>query len=215
MTMSIDDQIHRHYRDQIAAVLEALCVKYPTAFQMRQSQRVPLKADVIDDLRQRWQELGNSVTVDGLIRAVNFYCASIGYLASLRPGASRVDLAGGPTGIVTEEEAMVAKAEKKAAWARQAEAKRQQEWNAQVDAVDLAQWFDVSQPINQDDLEDVVSQMMLYAVRDGLDPDDDGCRREYQKMRLAVKRHNARMRQKQDELQAAVNDELIDSAAGG
>jgi sRNA-binding protein len=213
MTLSVDDQIRRHYRDQIAAVLEALCVKYPNAFQMRQSQRVPLKADIINDLRQRWRELGD-VTVDGLIRAVNFYCASIGYLDSLRPGASRVDLAGSPAGVVTGEEAMAAKAEKKAAWTRQAEAKRQEQWNAQVDAVDLAQWFDVSQPINRDDLEAAVSQMMLDAVKDGLDPDDDGCRREYRKMRLAVKRHNARMRQ-EDELQAAVNNELIDSAAGG
>jgi hypothetical protein len=171
-------QIRQHYRDQISSVIAALAEAYPAAFQVRQSHRVPLKADILDDLRQQRRELGD-VTVDGLVRAVHHYQQSFGYLNSLRPGVPRVDLAGEPAGVVTEEEAAVAKAEQKAA-------RERQQWDIEVDAVDLAQWFDLAKPIRDDDLEAVVAQLMY--------PDDDGCRRQYRKVRQAVNRHNARMR---------------------
>jgi hypothetical protein len=54
----------------------------------------------------------------------------------------------------------------------------------------LEQWFDITKPIDQYELNISVDQMRLYAVKDGLDPEHPECKAEYRKMRNAVKQHN-------------------------
>lgn len=57
----------------------------------------------------------------------------------------------------------------------------------------LERWFDVTQKISKSDADVAESQMMLYALKDGLDPDDEGCKKQYRAMRKAVKEHNRKM----------------------
>ncbi|HEX7324281.1 MAG TPA: hypothetical protein VF292_02865 [Rhodanobacteraceae bacterium] len=54
----------------------------------------------------------------------------------------------------------------------------------------LKDWFDISRRINRADVDDAEAQMMLYAIKDGLDPCDRGCKAQYQAMRAAVREHN-------------------------
>jgi len=59
-----------------------------------------------------------------------------------------------------------------------------------VTAFPVDQWFDICKPLKREDVELAEAQMMLYAVKDGLDPECREARQEYRRMRAAVKQHN-------------------------
>lgn len=54
----------------------------------------------------------------------------------------------------------------------------------------LSQWFDLSKKISKADADLAEAQMMLYALKDGLDPDSPECKKQYRAMRKAVRDHN-------------------------
>ena len=56
----------------------------------------------------------------------------------------------------------------------------------------LKQWFDITQPITKSDADLAEAQMMLYALKDDVDPDGPEARAEYRKMRKAVADHNSK-----------------------
>lgn len=60
----------------------------------------------------------------------------------------------------------------------------------------LKQWFDLTKPIPKTDADITEAQMMLYAVKDGLDPDSPDAKKQYREMRAAVKKHNEQFQQK-------------------
>lgn len=59
----------------------------------------------------------------------------------------------------------------------------------------LEQWFDVTKPIPKSDADLTEAQMMLYALKDGIDPDCPEAKRQYREMRKAVKDHNEKFQQ--------------------
>lgn len=63
-------------------------------------------------------------------------------------------------------------------------------------AFSLEQWFDVNKPISEADADLTEVQMILCAVKEGIDPDSPDARRQYREMRKAVKRHNERFERK-------------------
>ncbi len=54
----------------------------------------------------------------------------------------------------------------------------------------LEQWFDITKPIPKADADLTEAQMMLYALKDGMDPDCAEAKQQYREMRKAVKEHN-------------------------
>jgi hypothetical protein len=54
----------------------------------------------------------------------------------------------------------------------------------------LQQWFDITAPIPKEYIEECIDQMMLYAIKDGYDPEHPECKAHYRKMRKSVKKHN-------------------------
>lgn len=58
----------------------------------------------------------------------------------------------------------------------------------------LKDWFDVTKRIDKEDVALTEAQMMLYAVKDGIDPDGPEAKRQYREMRAAVKAHNAKFK---------------------
>jgi hypothetical protein len=54
----------------------------------------------------------------------------------------------------------------------------------------LNQWFDMSKHIEQSDLNLVIDQMRLYALKQGLDPAHPECNVQCNEMRQAVQEHN-------------------------
>jgi hypothetical protein len=58
----------------------------------------------------------------------------------------------------------------------------------------LEQWFDLSKPISKQDADLTEAQMMLYALKDGMDPDCSEAKRQYREMRKAVREHNAKFK---------------------
>jgi len=58
------------------------------------------------------------------------------------------------------------------------------------DSFPLYQWFDLTKKIDKLDADDCEAQMALYAVKEGLDPDNKKCREEFREMHKAVKLHN-------------------------
>lgn len=54
----------------------------------------------------------------------------------------------------------------------------------------LDKWFDLSQKITKADADLAEAQMMLYALKDGLDPDSPECKKQYRAMRKSVRKHN-------------------------
>jgi len=60
----------------------------------------------------------------------------------------------------------------------------------------LEQWFDLNNPIPKADADLTEAQMMLSAVKDGIDPDAPDAKRQYREMRKAVKQHNERFPKK-------------------
>ena len=59
----------------------------------------------------------------------------------------------------------------------------------------LEQWFDITRPIPKEDADLTEAQMMLYALKDGTDPDCAESKRQYREMRRAVKVHNEKFPQ--------------------
>lgn len=55
----------------------------------------------------------------------------------------------------------------------------------------LDDWFDTTKRISKDDADITEAQMVLYAVKSGIDPDGPDAKRQYRQMRAAVKAHNA------------------------
>jgi hypothetical protein len=64
----------------------------------------------------------------------------------------------------------------------------------------LDQWFDLSQPISKEDQRLVEDQMALYVYKDGLDPSGPEWRSEVGRLRIAVKRHNAKFSHSNSEM---------------
>lgn len=58
----------------------------------------------------------------------------------------------------------------------------------------LEQWFNITKRIPKADADLAEAQMMLYALKDGIDPDAPTAKHEYREMRKAVKQHNEQFR---------------------
>lgn len=56
----------------------------------------------------------------------------------------------------------------------------------------LEQWFDVSKKIPKEELELALDQMMLYAYKDGLDPNSKDVKEELRNFKKTVQEHNKR-----------------------
>lgn len=54
----------------------------------------------------------------------------------------------------------------------------------------LEQWFDITKPIPKADADLTEAQMMLYALKGGMDPDCAEAKQQYHEMHKAVKEHN-------------------------
>jgi hypothetical protein len=59
----------------------------------------------------------------------------------------------------------------------------------------LKQWFDLNKPISKSDADLTEAQIMLYLIKDGIDPDSPEAKRQYREMRKAVKQHNKRFQE--------------------
>ena len=62
-----------------------------------------------------------------------------------------------------------------------------------ADSFPLEQWFDTTRRISKEDADLTEAQMLLYAVKSGIDPNGKNARKEYARMRRAVKTHNRRV----------------------
>lgn len=62
------------------------------------------------------------------------------------------------------------------------------------DPFPLDQWFDTTKRISKEDADLTEAQMMLYAVKSGIDPDGPSAKRQYREMRAAVKAHNEKFK---------------------
>ncbi|SRR6266536_3532746 len=82
-------------------IIELLAERFPQAFFINGSQRLPLKIGIFADLAAA--EL--TVSSTQLRTALRVYTNSPGYLSAMCEGEARVDLAGDPAGAVTEQEA--------------------------------------------------------------------------------------------------------------
>jgi hypothetical protein len=60
----------------------------------------------------------------------------------------------------------------------------------------LEQWFDLSKLICKEDADTAESQMILYAIKDDVDPDSIDAKRQYREMYKAVKQHNEKFLKK-------------------
>ena len=57
----------------------------------------------------------------------------------------------------------------------------------------LEQWFDITKPIQKADVDLTEAQMMLYSLKDGIDPDCAEAKRQYREMRKAVREHTEKV----------------------
>jgi ProP effector len=81
--------------------------KFPAAFYVDGfAERRPLKRGVDQDLQKLLAIKRHIIKT-----ALRSYCGSFSYLCAMSAGAVRVDLNGQPAGVVTEEEAAIAKQE--------------------------------------------------------------------------------------------------------
>ena len=60
----------------------------------------------------------------------------------------------------------------------------------------LEQWFDISKRIPKTDRDLCEAQMMLYAVKDNIDPEGPEAQKQINQMKRAVKLHNRKFDQK-------------------
>jgi ProP effector len=87
-------------KSDVDATITELVTAFPAAFTHDPVRVQPLKLGIKDDLYAR-----SGISHRRITAALRSYCNSVNYLAALRPGAVRVDLAGQPTGNVTEAQA--------------------------------------------------------------------------------------------------------------
>jgi ProP effector len=83
------------------AVIKLLSEKFPAAFSCVDRERRPLKIGIHLDILAA---LGDAVTPDELRHALRIYTSNRFYRAQLQVGATRIDLAGAPTGMVTTKQ---------------------------------------------------------------------------------------------------------------
>jgi ProP effector len=91
--------------NNVGALIELLCSKFPRAFFLLEARRVPLKLRIDLDIRAR---LGDAVSAKELGTAMRCYTANRFYLAASVAGAVRFDLDGNVAGTVTADEAAFA-----------------------------------------------------------------------------------------------------------
>jgi ProP effector len=96
-------QVTRRIDPSVDAVLDLLCELFPKAFVRHEARRRPLKIGIRDDLLAA---LDGAVTPAELSRALGFYCGNKVYRSRLHVGATRIDLSGQPSGIVSQEHAV-------------------------------------------------------------------------------------------------------------
>jgi len=56
----------------------------------------------------------------------------------------------------------------------------------------LEQWFDISKRISKTEIDLCEAQMMLYALKDNIDPEGSDAQRQINEMKRAVKLHNSK-----------------------
>jgi ProP effector len=81
-----------------------LAEQFPRCFSVYDQRRRPLKIGIRSDILAAAPAFDPVALAAGLKR----YTGSLGYLAGMRAGAWRVDLAGNTAGVVTAEEAAFA-----------------------------------------------------------------------------------------------------------
>jgi ProP effector len=84
----------------VDATITELVMAFPAAFTHDPVRVQPLKLGIKDDLYAR-----SDISHRRITAALRSYCNSVNYLAVLKQGTVRVDLAGQPTGNVTEAQA--------------------------------------------------------------------------------------------------------------
>ena len=85
----------------ISAVLELLTETYPKCFALFERRRRPLKIGIHEDILVA---LAGAVTPEELSAALRVYVTNGVYRSRLIAGATRIDLAGEPAGVVTPEQ---------------------------------------------------------------------------------------------------------------
>ena len=88
------------------ATVELLAATWPKAFSVEFAGRKPLKVGISKDIAAATE---GAITAEELEAAMNLYCGHKGYLKKLREGAQRVDLDGTPAGVVSAEQAAMAR----------------------------------------------------------------------------------------------------------
>lgn len=94
------------HQEAVHAAIALLVKRFPACFAMYEARRRPLKIGIRSDIAAT---LDGAITPHDLANALRVYCGNRGYLASTRTGAARIDLAGKPVGVVTEQESQSAK----------------------------------------------------------------------------------------------------------
>jgi len=90
----------------IKALLELLCVRFPSCFVLFEQRRRPLKIGIHLDILA---EVGDAIKQEELSEALRCYTHNQVYRSRLIAGATRVDLNGLPAGFVTEKQEASAK----------------------------------------------------------------------------------------------------------
>ena len=90
----------------IKALLELLCVRFPSCFVLFEQRRRPLKIGIHADILA---EVGDAIKQEELSEALRCYTHNQVYRSRLIAGATRVDLNGLPAGFVTEKQEASAK----------------------------------------------------------------------------------------------------------
>jgi ProQ/FINO family len=92
----------RRPNPEITACIQLLAELFPRSFAVHEARRQPLKVGIRDEIIAA---LDGAVTAVELGRALSKYTSNKVYRARLRAGAIRIDLNGGPAGVVTFEQA--------------------------------------------------------------------------------------------------------------
>jgi ProP effector len=87
-------------KSDVDATIAKLVMAFPAALTHDPVRVQPLKLGIKDDLYAR-----SDISLRRITAALRSYCNSANYLAALKQGAVRVDLAGQPTGNVTAAQA--------------------------------------------------------------------------------------------------------------
>jgi sRNA-binding protein len=94
---------HKHTPEEIRAafmLIERLSERWPKYFFVFERRRVPLKIGVHHDILAAFE---GAVAPEALSLALSLYTHNLFYQRSvMRAGTNRIDLEGGPCGVVTE-----------------------------------------------------------------------------------------------------------------